>query len=345
MTLRHLLSWKPLFYEALLPALRRLGPARGDAVLGAIGRLTALGWPPRRRALEMSLRQARSALGADWEVREARDVLAGHILRFLARDYPLHGLGDEALASRFDVHGFEHLRDALAGGRGVVLLGSHLGGHLSALHWLYRRGVPLRVLVQRPQHISATLRARFDSDEPPHPQTGLFLRRALPPGAAVERVLRARAALRDGMAVYLAGDVPWSGPNARPGELLGHRRAFQSIWADLATLARAPVVPMFCTHRPRGRFALTFDPPWSLAPGGEGAAVARYLDRLEAEVRAHPADAVAYLTWPCYGPPSPAPRAESGPSSQRGIGPGSVGPARPGAARAARSSTISRPSS
>lgn len=328
MTLRHLLSWKPLFYEALLPALRRLGPARGDAVLGAIGRATALAWPPRRRALEVALRRARAALGADWEIPATREALAGHILRFLARDYPLHGLGDDALASRFDVTGSEHLADALGRGRGVILLGSHLGGHLSALHWLYRRGVPLRVLVQRPQHVSPTLQERFDDDASPHPQTGLFLRRALPPGAAVERVLRARAALRDGLAVYVAGDVPWVGPNARPGELLGQRRTFQSIWADLATLARAPVVPMFCTHRPRGRFALTFDPPWSLAPGDEEGAVARYLDRLEAEVRAHPADAVAYLTWPAYGPPATAP------------------PSRPRAgARASKSSRIKAPSS
>ncbi len=90
-------------------------------------------------------------------------------------------------------------------------------------------------------------------------------------------MLRARAALRDGLAVYLTGDIPWPGPNARPGRLLGQPQRFLSVWADLAVLARAPVFLVFCTHRPGGRFALTIEPPWTLAPGDEPAAVARYL--------------------------------------------------------------------
>lgn len=301
MTLRHIFCWKSLFYEALLPAARRLGPACADAILAGLGR-SSLAWPPRRRALFESLTRARGALGAGWDPRDERTGLAAAVPRFLARDYPLEGTTPDQLAARFEVRGFEHVEATLARGRGVVLLGSHLGGHMAGLHWLYRREVPLRLLVQRPRHVSPTLQRRFDHADGPHPQPALFLRRGLPPGAAAERLLRARAALRDGMAVYLAGDIPWPGPNARPGLLLGESHAFLSIWADLAVLSRVPVIPMFCTHLPGGRYELTFDPPWTLAAGSESAAVARYLERLEAEVAAHPADAVAYLTWPCYGP-------------------------------------------
>ncbi|MBV8383601.1 MAG: hypothetical protein JOZ63_13410 [Planctomycetaceae bacterium] len=46
---RDVLSWKFLFYEAFLPALRRPGPARRDAPLGGLGRRAAALWPPRRR--------------------------------------------------------------------------------------------------------------------------------------------------------------------------------------------------------------------------------------------------------------------------------------------------------
>ena len=53
-TFRHFMSWKPLFYDGLLPALRVLGPSRGDAILGAFGTLLA-SWPPRRRELLRAL--------------------------------------------------------------------------------------------------------------------------------------------------------------------------------------------------------------------------------------------------------------------------------------------------
>src|SRR5215218_6037947 len=77
-SLRHFLSWKPLFYEALLPALRRLSPARGDAVLGGLDRLTTALWPPRRRELSRALRGARAPLGADWDPGALRPALAAN---------------------------------------------------------------------------------------------------------------------------------------------------------------------------------------------------------------------------------------------------------------------------
>jgi lauroyl/myristoyl acyltransferase len=307
-TFRHFLSWRPLFYEALLPALRRLGPAPGDAVLGALGWLYTAVWPPRRRALSAALARARAALGTDWDPSATLAALSATIPRFLARDYLLDHASNARVFARFDVTGFEHVERSLASGRGVILLGSHLGGHLAALHWLYRQGVPLRLLVQRPRHVSRSLNAWFDRASS-HAQSSFFLQRILPPSAAVERLLRARAALREGMAIYLTGDIPWDGPNARPGRLLGHAHMFLSVWTDLAVLTRTPVIPLFCTHRPGGRFALTFESPWTISPGAEDAAVARYLARLEAEIAAHPADAVAHLLWPCYNTPTPEPPA------------------------------------
>ncbi|AGA31467.1 lysophospholipid acyltransferase family protein [Singulisphaera acidiphila] len=303
MTFRHLLSWKTCFYEMLLPTLRRLGPARCDALIGGLGRLSAAAWPPRGKELAKAIDRAGTALHADWNPKTVRPALAANALRFAARDYPLDSAPDEEILARFDVKGFEGLQTALEGGRGAIVVGCHLGGHIAALHWLYRRGVPLRLLVQRPRHVSRELDRRFDRDEP-HPQSDFFLRRDLSPALAAERLLHARAALRDGLAVYLSGDIPWNGPNTRSGQLLGHSRTFLSVWADLAVLTRVPVFLLFCTHRPGGRYALTIETPWTLAAGEESAALTRYLARLESEIRAHPADAVAHLLWPCYGPTS-----------------------------------------
>ncbi len=302
--LRHLLCWKFGFYGLLLPALRRLGPARADAVLGGLGRLIATLWPPRRRELTRSLERAKHALDASWSPDAVRPALAANWVRFLARDLLLDDATDDDVLARFEVRGDAELRAAMGPGRGAILVGSHLGGHVAALHWLVRRGVPLRLLVQRPRHVSKALDRHFDLPGP-HAQSGFFLRRDLSPGLATERMLRARSALRDGLAVYLSGDIPWSGPNTRPGRLLGRPQPFLSVWADLAVLTRAPVFLTFCTHLPGGRYALAIEPLGTLAPGGEEQAVAHYLARLESEVAAHPADAVPHLLWPCYAPPAP----------------------------------------
>jgi lauroyl/myristoyl acyltransferase len=301
-TFRHFLSWKSLFYDTLVPALQLLGPARADRAVAALGHLQAGVWPHRRRELTDALLRVAEALGADWDMPATRWLLEVNVLRFLVRDYLLDDTADAAFFARFEVSGHEHLQETLRAGKGVILVGCHLGNHLAAMHWMYRRGIPLRLLIQRVTHCSRYLRARFDVATGPHPQAGFFLRRNLTPAVASQRIFHTRSALRDGMAVYLKGDVPWFGANTRPGRFLGVERPFQSLWAEFAGLFRAPVIPVFCTHRPEGRFALVFDPPLTVTRGHEAEAVARYLGRLEAQIAAHPADAVAHLLWNCYGP-------------------------------------------
>jgi phosphatidylinositol dimannoside acyltransferase len=300
-TFRQLFTWKFFFYDAAMPLLRRLGPARGDAILGFVGRVLAMFQPRRGRRIAASVERARKSLDADWNVAATSAALAANLPRYLARDYPIDLDDGQAALARFDVTGAAHLDSALADGRGLVLVGSHLGAHIAGLHWLYRHGVPLRLLVQRPRHVSRTLLLRFDQSGK-HPQEPMFLRRGLAPYACVERILRARDALRGGCAVYLNGDIPWTGANARPGTLLGLTQPFLSVWADLAVLTRCPAIFVTCTHAPTGRFTLDFSPPLSLAPGDEPAAIAAYFSQLNAAISQHPADAVAHLSWPCFGP-------------------------------------------
>jgi phosphatidylinositol dimannoside acyltransferase len=300
--LRHIWSWKFVFYDLLLPVLRGLGPARGDAILGLLGFLTTAIRPDRRRRLREALGRASDALDADWPVEKTWPALAASSARFLARDYPLDGLSDQAVLDRFEVRGHERLRATMADGRGAILVGSHLGAHIAGVHWLFRRGVPLRLLVQRPRHISNELNRQFDA-EGSHPQAAMFLRRDLSPAVAVERIFRARAALRDGLAIYLNGDIPWSGPNTCAGTLLGHPQRLLAIWTELAVLTGAPVFLIFCIHKPGGRFSLEIEEIGRLRPGEEETAVADYLKQLEARIATSPADAIAHLLWPCYQSP------------------------------------------
>ena len=113
--------------------------------------------------MRAALERAGAALDADWSIETTWPALAANTARFLARDYPLDRQTDEAVLSRFDVRGYERLRATLSEGRGAILVGSHLGAHIAGVHWLFRRGVPLRLLVQRPRHVSSELNRRFDA--------------------------------------------------------------------------------------------------------------------------------------------------------------------------------------
>lgn len=289
----HLFSWKTVFYRGLLPVLRRLGPLKADSALTRLGRLVV--GRHDRRDLEVALSRARTALGADWDLSATRSQLASNVPRLLARDTLLDGLTDDEALARFDVSGFEHVEHAIHGGGGLILLGSHFGAHLPALHWLDRRGVPFRMLVQRPKHLSRRLHARFDAEDPRFPQRNFDLRRGMPPAAAARCVLLARDALRAGLAVYLNGDIPFDSPNARPGRFLGRAGTYLALWGDLAVLARVPVVPVFCTHLPAGRFRLRFGPRWTIPSGSQQEAFERFLALLESEIHQRPSEALVHL--------------------------------------------------
>ncbi len=148
----------------------------------------------------------------------------------------------------------------------------------------------------------------------------MSLRRDLPAADAIELLSRARAALRDGLALYLCGDIPWQGPNTRPGRLLGQAQRFLAIWTELAVLTRAPVFHVFCIHLPGGRFRLELEAVGQVHSGEESEAVADYLKQLETRIATEPAQAVAHLLWPCFHPSSsdcPASRGEHVPGMTR----------------------------
>jgi lauroyl/myristoyl acyltransferase len=300
--LRRAFCWKSVFYGLFLPLLARLGPARCDAVLSLLGR--ALVWlqPGARARLRQALGRAKVALDLDGPVEDLWPELAAGTLRTLARDYPLDCRSDHEALGRFEVVGAAQLDGDLAAGRGLILVGSHLGAYIEGLHWLYRTGLPVRALVQRPWHVSSVLARRFEDATRPHAQARLFLKRDMMRPQAVELLQRARAALRDGLAVYLCGDIPWNGPNAQTGRLLGVEQRFLSIWTELAVLTRAPVYHVFCTHQEGGRYRLELQAMGQVYAGEQGEAVADYLRQLEARIANYPAQAVAHLLWPCFSP-------------------------------------------
>jgi lauroyl/myristoyl acyltransferase len=301
---RRFFTWKYHFYELLLPALRGLGPARSDAIVCALGKASTFVRPGRRARLRAAVAAADAALDLDADPNGRRRFdwtgLAANAARFTARDYALDLPDDREVLRRFDVEGYDAFREELARGKGLLLVGSHLGAHIAGMHWLFRNNLPIRALVQRPKHVSTILERKFDATDEPYPQRDFFLRKDLTAAVAIERTLQARSALRDGMIVYLNGDIVWEGSNTRACRLLGRDHQFLAIWTELAALTRSPVYFVFCTHRPGGRFALEFKCFGRTRSGEQTQAIGAYMSQLEAQVAAAPAEAVAYLTWPCY---------------------------------------------
>lgn len=297
---RRIFTWKFYFYELLLPGLGAIRPDRADAIVRAAGWGSTYLRPGRRARLKTAMDRVNTLLKRGGDDRAGWRALAESAARFTARDYPLDGVPDAEALARFDVSGFEAVQEAQARGRGVILVGSHLGAHIAGMHWLFRRGLPIRALVQRPKHVSRELNRRFDAATSPYPQAEFFLRRDLSPAAAVERMMQARSALRDGMALYLNGDIVWEGSNTRTCRLLGRDHAFLAVWAELACLTRAPVFFMFCRHRDAGRFELEFKRLGPETPNKPDLLQAAYLAEVEGQVARDPSEAVAYLTWPCY---------------------------------------------
>lgn len=320
---RRMFTWKFYFYELLLPGLGAMPPARADAIVRSAGWASTYFRPGRRARLKAAMDRVDAHLKRDGGKSGWR-ALAESASRFTARDYPLDGATDAEALARFDVAGFDDVQEAMARGRGAILVGSHLGAHVAGMHWLFRRGLPIRALVQRPKHVSRELDRRFDAPSAAYPQAEFFLRRDLAPAAAVERMMQARAALRDGHALYLNGDIVWDGSNTRTCRLLGREHQFLAVWAELACLTRAPVFFTFCRHLDAGRFAIEFKRLDPATPSRPEHLLAAYLAEVESQVAVDPSEAVAYLTWPCYidapeaavahashpaGPPAPALRA------------------------------------
>ena len=81
--MRRILSWKFVFYDLLLPALRGLGPARGDAILGFLGWLAMVVRPRRGTRIRAALERASTALDADWPIETTWPALAANTARFL----------------------------------------------------------------------------------------------------------------------------------------------------------------------------------------------------------------------------------------------------------------------
>ena len=181
------------------------------------------------------------------------------------------------VAAHYDVVGLAHLRDAVARGRGVLLLGAHFHGselHMRAVREL--SGLPTLPMV-RPFRDAAV-----DAE--------LNERRRWALGGVIPRgdVRALSAAVRGGALAVYTPDV-----NVRRRHVFAPFFGIPAATLDgLGTIVRragGSVVPTFARPLPDGRYQLVFEAPWPGFPGHDGLDDAiRYNAWVEARVREAP---------------------------------------------------------
>lgn len=187
-----------------------------------------------------------------------------------------------ALCQRLTVSGWEHLDAAMAGGRGVLVMGAHLGNWevvalaIGALHG------PIQALGRAADNPYVdrklqALRTRFGNGSLDKYGSVRRMVRLLRDGERVGILIDQRVRPRQGILVPFFGRPAWTSP----------------LLAKLALRTGAWIVPTFADHLPGGRYALTFEPP--IVPLGHddeatvAALTARCLAAVEAAIRRTPA--------------------------------------------------------
>jgi Kdo2-lipid IVA lauroyltransferase/acyltransferase len=265
-----------------LLALSRLLP-RG--ALLAVGRgLGTLVWRRGLYRREVVCENLRHALGGTHD-ESARDAVGEAFFRHLATNLMefllLRRASPERVREWVEIAGLEHYRDALADGRGALLVTGHFGNWELLGPRLAGEGLDVTFLA-KPQSNARAERLLSQT----RAQAGM---RVIPTGGAF-RELQARLARGETIGMVVDQDA---GPSGCFVPLLGRPASFHRGMARLSLQTGAPVVSGFIFRLPDGRHRLEMGPPIRPEPGlGEAAAVGRltetFAQRLEAAVRRAP---------------------------------------------------------
>ena len=246
-----------LAFLSLLAVLRVTGFGRVRAVGSWLGELQFRLLRGQRRRLQADMAHALGRRAEDpllpALLREAYRVNNGAVLEIMAM---FDRRQDEAeLAARCELDGLDHLRAALAEGRGVILLASHMGNAALVTTRLAQAGWPVSVVYKEARMMSAG-----------------FLQRGLEhygiqgilANAGIRAYGQMLTALKQGRIVFMMMDQGTK--NAEDGlvlRFLGKDAPMPAGPAQLARTARAPVLPLATTAAtPVWRF--TIEPPLRL---------------------------------------------------------------------------------
>jgi KDO2-lipid IV(A) lauroyltransferase len=276
----------PLAARVLRGAILGASAVVSRAPVGVVAPLATVGgtieWavrPAKRRRLATNLSHAVGAAPGDPRVRAlVRKEILSEARR--SADFLWAAARPDELVATTQIVGREHLEAALAHGRGVLLVSTHLGGWEVATA-LAKEVVPVPTTVLVTDdwlawaveglRVRAGLRLAYDSD----------------PAARVARLLR------DGEAVLVLGDYakPWM--RTHPVRLLDAVAELPAGVAVLSRLCQSPVLPFAVLPTAPRRWRVEIEPSLGPPPrhGGEAAEtelLQQLADRWSVQLRRHP---------------------------------------------------------
>ncbi|GAB3346401.1 LpxL/LpxP family acyltransferase [Lysobacter tyrosinilyticus] len=227
---------------------RRGGRAVARSLLWPITGYFLLMRAPERRASLAYLRRVLPMQPRLWHVARHIHTFASTILDrvFL--------LGGQLERFDFQVEGLPPLEAQLEQGRGLLVLGSHLGS-FDALRVLATRKPDLRVRVLLDKAHNPAMQQLLDAI---NPRLAADIIDAGQPGPAI--VLAIKEALDAGALVAMLADRAMAGEPAVEAELLGDRARFPTAPWLIAGVLQVPVALAFGLYRGGNRYELVFEP-------------------------------------------------------------------------------------
>ncbi|ACE85026.1 LpxL/LpxP family Kdo(2)-lipid IV(A) lauroyl/palmitoleoyl acyltransferase [Cellvibrio japonicus] len=240
-----------------------------------------LGWllfylaPARRRIAAINIEYCFPELDARARDNMVRGVIYACGLSFAETAMGLWGAKDK-MRGRYELTGLEHIENALAEGKGVLLMGSHLTTiDISGLIMSY--------------HIKADVLYR--SDPNPLMSYAIAKARSRVNDDAIQRndTRKLIKNLRMGHIVWYAPDQDYGAKHSVFAPFFGIQAATVVATSRIAKLSGAAVIPFFCYREAKGRFRLVVQPPLDNFPSGDDVADATRVNRiLEDAIRVAP---------------------------------------------------------
>jgi KDO2-lipid IV(A) lauroyltransferase len=246
-------------------AARLMPDMLAESAAMSIGFSANLASPAKRRMIARHLRRVNPGLHGN-ALRAAVQQAFDHYARYYIESFKLPTIPKSVVHDNFTVDGFEHVTEAFARGKGVILALPHLGGWEWAGRWMTDHGYPMTVVVEAldpPELFEWFAELRNDlgmTVVPTGPQAG-------------PAVLRA---LRDGEIVCLLCDRDLD-HNGVSVEFFGERTTLPPGPATLSFRTGAPILPVgvYFTEPPNGHHAVVRPPVPTTREGGLREDVAR----------------------------------------------------------------------